>query len=84
MIEDFWKRFPPPIPGFDCLKMKEEIQRKIHEETKNMTEAEILDYFHKGAEKFRRQGRRAVRQGNPLHVKEPPATPYKAKRRTKV
>jgi hypothetical protein len=30
---------------FDCLKMKEEIQAKIYEETKNMSSSEIMVYF---------------------------------------
>jgi len=29
-----------PIPGFDCVKMKREIQAQIYEETKNMTPKE--------------------------------------------
>ncbi|MCX6618869.1 MAG: hypothetical protein NTZ98_22570 [Acidobacteria bacterium] len=33
MKEEFWKKFPP-IPGFDCLKMKHDIQAKIYEEIK--------------------------------------------------
>ena len=32
---------------FDCLKMKEEIQAKIYEETKNMTFPELDVYFNK-------------------------------------
>ena len=32
---------------FDCLKMKEEIQAKIYEETKNMSSSEILAYFNR-------------------------------------
>ncbi|GHU35964.1 hypothetical protein FACS1894172_18380 [Spirochaetia bacterium] len=31
---------------FDCIKMKEEIQRKILLETKGMTDRETLDYFN--------------------------------------
>jgi hypothetical protein len=31
MSSDFWKQFPP-IPGFDCIKMKEDIQAEIYEE----------------------------------------------------
>ena len=30
---------------FDCLKMKEEIQTKIYEETKDMTYAELRAYL---------------------------------------
>ena len=32
---------------FDCLKMKEEIQAKIYEETKNMTYPELRAYLDK-------------------------------------
>jgi hypothetical protein len=31
---------------FDCLKMKEEIQAKIYEETKDMSSSEVLAYFN--------------------------------------
>ena len=34
---------------FDCLKMKEEIQTKIYEETKDMTFAELDEYFNKSS-----------------------------------
>jgi hypothetical protein len=36
---------------FDCLKMKEEIQAKIYEETKDMTFPELDVYFNKSLEK---------------------------------
>ena len=32
---------------FDCLKMKDEIQAKIYDETKNMSSSEIVTYFNK-------------------------------------
>jgi len=35
---------------FDCLKMKEEIQAKIYEETKDMTFPELDVYFNKSLE----------------------------------
>jgi hypothetical protein len=35
---------------FDCLKMKEEIQAKIYEETKDMTFPELDVYFNKNLE----------------------------------
>ena len=35
---------------FDCLKMKEEIQAKIYEETKDMTFAELDAYYNKRLE----------------------------------
>ena len=36
---------------FDCLKMKEEIQAKIYEETKDMTFPEFRAYLDKSLEK---------------------------------
>ena len=35
---------------FDCLKMKEEIQAKVYEETKDMTFSELDIYFNKSSE----------------------------------
>jgi hypothetical protein len=35
---------------FDCLKMKEEIQAKIYEETKDMAFPELDVYFNKSLE----------------------------------
>ena len=35
---------------FDCLKMKEEIQAKIYEETKDMTFSELRPYLDKRLE----------------------------------
>jgi len=32
---------------FDCLKMKEEIQAKVYQETKDMTFPELDAYFNK-------------------------------------
>ena len=40
------------LKDFDCLKMKEEIQAKIYEETKDMTTEEILAYFNRPAIKI--------------------------------
>jgi len=42
-----------PIPGFDCVQMKREIQAQIYQETKDMTTEEWLDYVRKGSEEFR-------------------------------
>jgi hypothetical protein len=41
-----------PIPGFDCVAMKREIQAKIYEETKGMSREEEREYIRKGAERF--------------------------------
>jgi len=35
---------------FDCLKMKEEIQAKVYEKTKDMTFAELRAYLDKSLE----------------------------------
>jgi hypothetical protein len=36
---------------FDCLIMKDEIQKKVYEETKDMTFTELDAYFNKSMEK---------------------------------
>ena len=35
---------------FDCIKMKEELQAKVYEETKGMTFSEQDAYFNKSSE----------------------------------
>ena len=76
MNEDFWKKFPP-IPGFDCVKMKHDIQAKIHEETKGMTQEQRLEYYRSGAKKLRLR-RTAAQANKPSVVKEESAA-YNAK-----
>ena len=46
-----------PIPGFDCVKMKREIQAQIYEETKDMTSEEYLEYIRKESRIFREEQR---------------------------
>ena len=46
-----WEKFPP-VPGFDSIRMKREIQAKIYEETKDMTREEVREYIRRGAERF--------------------------------
>jgi hypothetical protein len=41
-----------PIPGFDCVKMKREIQAAIYEETKDMTPEEQQERLRRNSEKF--------------------------------
>jgi hypothetical protein len=41
-----------PIPGFDCVKMKREIQAAIYEETKSMTPEEQRERLRKNSEQF--------------------------------
>ena len=48
-----------PIPGFDSLKWKQEVQAKIYEETKDMTSEEVCEYFRQAVERGER--RRAER-----------------------
>lgn len=78
MNDDFWKKFPP-IPGFDCLKMKEEIQSKIYEQTKDMTQEQRLEFYRSGAKKLRRSRRS---KSEPATLKEE-TTPYQANPRRK-
>lgn len=77
MDENFWKRFPP-IPGFDCVKMKHEIQAKIYEEIKDMSPEEQIAYFNRAGARFRRRYRQTVRHEEPSLVKEGTAS-YGAK-----
>ena len=49
---------PEAIPGFDCVKMKREIQTQIYEETKHMTPKERREYTRKASEEFRAEGER--------------------------
>ena len=54
-----------PIPGFDCVKMKREIQASIYEETKDMTPEEQQERLRRNSEKFwadieRRRAERAM------------------------
>ncbi len=51
--------------AFDCVEMKRKIQEKIYEETKDLTRAELIDYFHRHAqtgpfaELWKKPGKRA-------------------------
>jgi hypothetical protein len=44
-----------PIPGFDSLKWKREVQAKIYEETKHMTFEERREYSRKSSEQLRQE-----------------------------
>jgi len=46
-----------PIPGFDCVQMKREIQAAIYEETKHMTSEEYLEYIRRESKAFREEQR---------------------------
>lgn len=81
MDENFWKRFPS-IPGFDCVKMKHEIQAKIYEEIKDMSPEEQIAYFNRAGARFRKRYRQAAQRKAPSLVKEASAS-YGAKPRRK-
>ena len=74
MNETFWKRFPP-IRGFDCLKMKNDIQARIYEDIKDMTPAQRLEYYRRGAGEFRSAHARgrmlAVHEESPAYGSKP-------------
>ena len=62
-----------PIPGFDCVKMKHDIQAKIYEEIKDMTVDERMAYFRRGSEEFRREmAQRKALEGDLVLREEPP------------
>ena len=46
-----WDKYPP-MPGFDSVRMKQEIQAAIYEETKNMTSEEQRERLRKNSEEF--------------------------------
>jgi hypothetical protein len=45
------------MPDFDPIEMKEKIQAEIIRETKGMTGAEVLEFFHKGSQEFQEEMR---------------------------
>ena len=55
-LEKDW--YPEPIPGFDALKTKWDIQAQIYEETKHMTPEEQRERTRQVSERFRAEGER--------------------------
>jgi len=49
-----WNQFKP-IPGFDSLKMKAEIQAEILRETAGMTDVEVREYFYQASERMHKE-----------------------------
>jgi hypothetical protein len=47
-----------PIPGFSCVKMKQDIQAKIYEETKDMTPEQRRERTYHASKRFREEGKR--------------------------
>lgn len=69
MNSNFWKRFPT-IPNFDCMKMKHDIQTKIHKATKDMTQEQRLEYYRNEAKKLRHCKHLKSQHDRSLFVKE--------------
>ncbi len=44
--------WPEPIPDWDLMKWKEETQLQIYDEIKDMTTAEMIDYFRQAGARF--------------------------------
>jgi len=47
-----------PIPGFSCVQMKQDIQAKIYEETKDMTPEQKRERTRQVSERFYEEGKR--------------------------
>ena len=73
MNHKFWKKFPT-IPGFDCLKMKHDIQARIYEEIRDLSSVDLVAYFNRAGAEFRRRGRIMARDTESLLVKEESAS----------
>ena len=69
MNENFWKQFPP-IPGFDAVEMKRRAQQRIYETTKDMSDAELIDYFGRTSRIFRETGRIPTVEADHLALRE--------------
>jgi hypothetical protein len=55
-----------PIPGFDSLKWKREVQAKIYEETKHMTREQVREYYRQAVERGdKRRAERAKAESTP-------------------
>lgn len=68
---------PDPEPfQIDCVKMKREIQARIHEETKHMTMAELVDFINRRAQENPLWLRfKATDRGGPARDAEKPDEP---------
>jgi hypothetical protein len=77
MNKDFWKNFST-FPSLDCLKMKQDIQASIYEEIKHMNPDELVAYFNRAGEDFRRR-KTTRRNSDAFVVQEQPAA-YKSKK----
>ena len=46
---------PEIIPGFDVLKWKQETQDQIYQEIKDLSDAEVVEYFRQAGEQGRKE-----------------------------
>lgn len=69
-IEDLKKI--QPIPGFDCVKMKHDIQAKIYEETKDMTWESRRAYFESESDALRLREATQVMESDSFVLREEP------------
>jgi len=74
MNDDFWNQFQP-IPGFDCVAMKHRAQERIHEETKGMTDRELIEYFNQAGRAFLETEKISTDESESLLLREDPPKP---------
>jgi len=61
---------------FDCVRMKNDIQAKIHAETKDMSTEELLAYFNRQPENDLANERCCALQGDAANQHQPPTTSH--------
>ena len=79
MNSEFWKQFEG-TPSIDCVKMKHDIQAKIHEETKDMTWEERMAYYNRTGQEFRETGKIPVAGPESLVLREDSPKPESPRR----
>lgn len=58
MNNPFWRRFPV-IQSMRCIEMKNYVQLRIMDETRDATPDAIVTYFREASRRFRREAGRA-------------------------
>jgi hypothetical protein len=58
MSSPLWQRFPIE-PGLHAVEMKDRLQERVMEDTKDASPAAVVDYFREASRRFRRQTDRA-------------------------
>ncbi|MBN2563791.1 MAG: hypothetical protein JXQ75_22975 [Phycisphaerae bacterium] len=49
---------------FDCVEMKRNVEQQIHEETRNLSREQEIEYYHAAAEAFWREIRYVKKAGS--------------------